>query len=78
MTEHRWTANTVQEALNILDAARKLIEARMLTLSPGDPADRWKAQATAPINLDITIAEGALVQQVNDQHVFLRQVRGEH
>ncbi|MFD3336145.1 hypothetical protein ACFWV1_26380 [Streptomyces sp. NPDC058700] len=70
MTEqpHSWTANTAQEALDILDAARKLIEAGMLSLAPGDGAARWKAQQTAPLHLTITMDETPLGQLVADRH----------
>ncbi|MFC9736078.1 hypothetical protein ACFWG5_34465 [Streptomyces hydrogenans] len=65
---HTWTATTAQEALDILDAARKLIEAGMLALTPGDGAERWKAQQTAPIRLSITVDETALGEMVNARH----------
>ncbi|MFC8953718.1 hypothetical protein ACFT8P_13960 [Streptomyces sp. NPDC057101] len=65
---HSWTATTAQEALDILDAAHKLIEAGMLSLVPGDGATRWKAQQTVPLHLTITMDETALGQLVADRH----------
>lgn len=70
MTEqqHSWTATTVQEAQDILDAASKLIEAGMLALVPGDSAARWKARQTVPFRLSITMDGTALGQLVDDRH----------
>lgn len=72
-----WNAVTVEEALHLLDAATKLIEARMLALHPGDPLARRKAEKTAPIKLTITLDDGELEQLGADQHVFQAQVRGD-
>lgn len=55
MTENQWTATTAQEAIDILDAALKLIEARMLTLYPGDYRARCKAQETQPVHLTVSL-----------------------
>lgn len=65
---HTWTATTAQEALNILDAARKLIEAHMLALVPGDSADRWKAQQNVPVHLHVTVDDTALGEMVTARH----------
>ncbi|MFH8581722.1 hypothetical protein [Streptomyces zaomyceticus] len=65
---HTWTATTAQEALNILDAARKTIEAHMLALVPGDSSDRWKAQQDAPVHLTIALDDIALSEMVTARH----------
>lgn len=74
---HQWTATTVEEALSLLAAARKQLEARMLALVPGDVMERIRAGRTAPVRLTITLDDTDLNRQVADQHVFLRQVRGD-
>lgn len=51
----QWTATNAQEALDLLDAARMLIEARMLTLHPGDYKARRTAQKTQPARLALSL-----------------------
>ncbi|MFC7794616.1 hypothetical protein [Streptomyces cinereoruber] len=70
------TATTVEEAFNILDAARKRLEAYMLSLAPGDGMERYRAAKTAPVELDIVINDADLAQKAAERHVFARQMRG--
>lgn len=47
--KYEWSAKTVQQALNQLDAAKKTLESYMLTLVPaGDIADRARLARTTP------------------------------
>ncbi|MEV6357919.1 hypothetical protein [Streptomyces hydrogenans] len=69
-----WTARTVQEALDLLDGTRRLIEARMLVLSPGDALTRHRQARTASLALRITVDDSELVRQATEQHALLGEI----
>ncbi|WP_033356397.1 sugar phosphate nucleotidyltransferase, partial [Kitasatospora aureofaciens] len=48
-----WTATTIAEAINILDAATKQLEAQALALEPGGFHERKEAERQTPIHLAI-------------------------
>lgn len=64
-----WTATTIAEAINLLDAATKQLEAQALALEPGDYGTRKDIERTTPIHLAIEFDLTALIQQTADKHI---------
>lgn len=56
-----WTATTIAEAINLLDAATRRLEAQALALEPGSYSARKEIERVTPVlltlNLDLTEAE---------------------
>ncbi|MFF6903324.1 hypothetical protein [Streptomyces hydrogenans] len=69
-----WVASTAQQALDLLEAARLLVDSRMLALYPGSPGHRYRHSRTTPLTLHITIDDSALARQAAEQHALLRQI----
>ncbi|MFF1348489.1 hypothetical protein ACFVZJ_21340 [Streptomyces sp. NPDC058322] len=63
-----WTATTIAEAINLLDAATKQLEAQALALEPGDYGTRMDIERATPIHLAIEFDLTALIQQTVDKH----------
>ncbi|MGW2594788.1 hypothetical protein ACWCXC_31605 [Streptomyces sp. NPDC001515] len=63
-------ASTISEALNILDAATKQLEAQSLALEPGNYSDRKQIERTTPIRLTVDFDLTDVVQQVTAKHAF--------
>lgn len=64
-----WTATTIAEALNLLDAATRQLEAQTLALEPGDYSARKDIERTTPIHLAIEFDLTDLIQQTADKHL---------
>ncbi|WP_405718147.1 hypothetical protein [Streptomyces sp. NBC_00046] len=63
-----WTATTIAEAINLLEAATKQLEAQALALEPGDYSARKDIERTTPIHLAIEFDLTDLIQQTADKH----------
>jgi hypothetical protein len=63
-----WAATTISEALNILEAATKQLEAHSLALEPGDFVKRRGVERNTPIRLTVDFDLTDLVQQVTAKH----------
>lgn len=73
---YEWSARTVEQALNELKAATKILEAYMLTLAPGgDLVDRTRlAQATPALmvlHLNMSHVVGAIKEEADFQEATL-------
>lgn len=74
--QQRWTATTVKEALDLLEAAERLIDSRVLALTAGsDASDRAKAKRQAPALLTIHLDLTELEENVVSKHAFDEIVR---
>ncbi|MEU1088931.1 hypothetical protein ABZ401_19210 [Streptomyces sp. NPDC005892] len=71
--QQTWTASTIFEALNILEAATKQLEAQSLALEPGDFAERKKVERNTPIRLTVDFDLTNLAQQVTTKHTIRRE-----
>ncbi|MFJ3793855.1 hypothetical protein [Kitasatospora sp. NPDC090091] len=60
------TATNAHEALNILDAVRKLVEARVAFISPDEVLPKADTKRAVPISLRIGLDEFAAVQAAHD------------
>jgi hypothetical protein len=63
---YTWNAATAREALEMLEAARDLIDAHLKTLAPGGTG-RFEASRTASVALTVTLDLSGLVRAVNDK-----------
>ncbi|MER5816816.1 hypothetical protein [Streptomyces californicus] len=63
-----WTATTIAEAINILDAATKQLEAQALALEPGGFYERKEAERQTPIHLAIEFDLTDLIRRITDKH----------
>ncbi|MGW2090029.1 hypothetical protein [Streptomyces sp. NPDC001880] len=63
-----WIATTIAEAVNLLDAATKQLEAQLLALEPGEYGARKDIERTTPIHLAIEFDLTDLIQQTADKH----------
>ncbi|MFI9331976.1 hypothetical protein ACIGZJ_31095 [Kitasatospora sp. NPDC052868] len=73
--QYEWTAANAQEALNILEAAQRLIEARLKVIAPNETLTTAETRRRTPIELTIRLDESAAVlagQEIND---FTRSAR---
>lgn len=67
--KQRWTATTIAEAINLLDAATRQLEAQALALEPGGYAERKDIERTTPIHLAIEFDLSTLIQRITDKHL---------
>lgn len=73
----RWTATTIKEALDILDAAQKQLEAQILAMAPGtDFRTRDEAAKTTPVDFTIELDLSTSTEKVRDRHAFAEQIKG--
>ncbi|MFZ3592296.1 hypothetical protein [Streptomyces sp. BH104] len=72
-----WTAVTVEEALNLLNAARDRIDAAMKVAHPGSLTGRLKAQQTVEVRLSLVLDTSALDRLGAERHVFNAQMSGD-
>ncbi|XCM28886.1 hypothetical protein ABXI76_05370 [Streptomyces parvus] len=63
-----WTATTIAEAISLLDAATKQLEAQALALEPGDFHKRKEAERRTPVHLAIEFDLTELTQRIADEH----------
>ncbi|RPK56195.1 hypothetical protein EES43_24445 [Streptomyces sp. ADI96-02] len=71
-----WTATTIAEALNLLDAATKQLEAQALALEPGSFHERKEAERATPIHLVIDFDLTDLIQRTTDKHLTRQTSHG--
>ncbi|MFI8942733.1 hypothetical protein [Streptomyces syringium] len=72
---HQWTATTVKEALDLLEAAQQQIESQILALHPGaDWLQRNAAKEGTPLRLVIDMDLTPLVESTRERHVVTGQV----
>ncbi|MFJ2568931.1 hypothetical protein ACIOYT_00725 [Streptomyces halstedii] len=64
-----WTATTIAEAINLLDAATRQLEAQVLALEPGEFHERKEVERTTPIHLHIEFDLTDLAQRTTDKHL---------
>ncbi|MFE4867700.1 hypothetical protein [Streptomyces sp. NPDC056682] len=63
---YEWTSSNAQEALNILEAAEKLIESHLVTLAPGNGLVRMEQRRRTPLPLTLSIDLTSLVDAINE------------
>ncbi|MEU2674199.1 hypothetical protein ABZ622_36120 [Streptomyces sp. NPDC007164] len=63
-----WTATTIAEAINLLDAASKQLEAQTLALEPASFSARKDIERATQIHLAIEFDLTDLIQQTADKH----------
>ncbi|MFI5769634.1 hypothetical protein ACIA74_13945 [Streptomyces sp. NPDC051658] len=63
-----WTATTIAEAINLLDAATKHLEAQALALEPGEFHSRREIARNSPLHLAIEFDLTDLIKQTADKH----------
>ncbi|GAA2770327.1 hypothetical protein [Streptomyces showdoensis] len=63
-----WTGTTVAEAIDLLDAARGLLLAKMAAAVPGDGHGQWKTQKTTPVMVTVTLDHSALDALIDARH----------
>ncbi|MYX14417.1 hypothetical protein GTY67_13525 [Streptomyces sp. SID8374] len=63
-----WTATTIAEAINLLDAATKQLEAQALALEPGGFHERKEAERATPVHLAIEFDLTELTRRIADKH----------
>ncbi|MFJ1900510.1 hypothetical protein [Streptomyces sp. NPDC088115] len=73
---NQWNAETAQEALNLLDAAKDRIESALKVACPGDSLARHKTAKAAPVRLSISLDITALDRIGDELHAFNAQVNG--
>ncbi|GAA1111715.1 hypothetical protein [Streptomyces javensis] len=63
---YNWTASTAWEALTVLDAAKKLVEAHLMTLEPdaGYPRAGLLRETSLELNLQLDLTD--VVRAIND------------
>lgn len=64
---YEWTATTAREALNILEAARDLINSHMKTLCPEGGLSQRREESTTPTEMRLTLDLSGIVQLINDR-----------
>jgi hypothetical protein len=69
-----WTARTVAEATDLLNAVEQRIESAMRAAHPGDAAARLRAGKEIPLNLRITFDTSAIDQIANERTAFDDQI----
>lgn len=69
-----WTARTVAEAIDLLNAVEERIDSGMKAAHPGSPKNRLKAAHDTPLNLRITFDTSAVDQIANERTAFADQV----
>ncbi|MFD7661054.1 hypothetical protein [Streptomyces sp. NPDC059788] len=62
---YTWTADTVYDALSVLQAATDLIESHAATLAP-DSRERLEVKRSASTELSVTLDLSTLVEQINN------------
>jgi len=73
----RWTATTIKEALDLLDAAKKQLEAQILAMAPGaDFRTREETVKTTPVDFTIEFDLSTSAERVRDRHAFAEQIKG--
>ncbi|MFF4409842.1 hypothetical protein [Streptomyces sp. NPDC001404] len=66
---YEWTASTAREALTVLEAAKKLIEAHVMSLEPDRIYPRAELLRMTPVGLHLELDLSAAVQAVNDRQI---------
>jgi hypothetical protein len=70
-----WTARTVAEAQDLLDAVKDRIESGMKAAHPGvGPVRRMEPARNTPISLSVTFNTSELDRIANERNVFDAQV----
>jgi len=67
---YEWHAQTAEEAKNILEAARDMIDAHINTLVPQGGADRVEARRVTPVPLLVSLDLSGAVARINDQRTL--------
>lgn len=57
---HEWTGTTVEEAEDLLSAARQLLDAHMKALAPGDHRSQYRLAKTTPVAIKVSLDLTAL------------------
>lgn len=63
---YEWEATTVREAQEYLDAAKRMLDAHMASLAPGEQG-RMERERHTPVKLTLALDLGPLVQCINDR-----------
>lgn len=63
---YEWEATTTREALECLQAAKDMIDAHMVSLTPGEQG-RMERERHTPIKLTLQLDLGPLVERINDR-----------
>ncbi|MEV4970586.1 hypothetical protein [Streptomyces scopuliridis] len=74
MKQH-WTATTIAEALDLLEAATKQLDSQVLALAPGvSYSERKEIERQTPLLFTVDFDMTALMQHTTDHHVFNEQI----
>jgi hypothetical protein len=74
---YEWRADTVEQALNTLGAARKILEAYLVTLNPGAGlVDRDRLARVTPADLTLLLDMSGLVGKIREAEQFSDLIAG--